>query len=84
MSAALGRVCGTGRMPEGMVFCPFHFPEQPASRAVSGELEEVSQGFQRERRPAWSGYRLAEVFKHRLGYRLRLGLIGSGCPGGGG
>ena len=43
MSAALGRVCVTGRMPEGMVFCPFHFPEQPASRAVSGELEEVSQ-----------------------------------------
>ncbi len=42
MSAALGRVCVTGRMPEGMVLCPFHVPEQPASRVVSGAFEEVS------------------------------------------
>ena len=69
MSAALGRVCVTGRMPEGMVFCPFHFPDEPASRVVSGEFEEVSHSqLSTERRPASSGYRLAEVFKHRPGY----------------
>ncbi len=49
MSAALGRLRVTGRMPEGMAFCPFHVPEQPASRVVSGAFEEVPH------RPAFNG-----------------------------
>ena len=32
----------TGRLPEGMVFYPFHFPEQPASRLVSAAFDEAS------------------------------------------
>jgi formate dehydrogenase alpha subunit len=32
----------TGRLPEGMIFYPFHFPEQPASRLVSAALDEAS------------------------------------------
>ena len=32
----------TGRLPEGMVFYPFHFSEQPASRLVSAAFDEAS------------------------------------------
>ena len=54
-----------------MVFCPFPFPEQPASRGVSGAFDEVPHrpAFNGAA-PASSGCRLGEVFKHRLGLPL--------------
>jgi predicted molibdopterin-dependent oxidoreductase YjgC len=39
----------TGGLPEGMVFYPFHFSEQPASRLVSAAFDEAS------RTPAFKG-----------------------------
>lgn len=43
------RVRITDRMPTGMVFYPFHYPEQPANRLVGTEFDGAS------RTPAFKG-----------------------------
>ena len=43
------RVTVTDRMPEGMVFYPFHFPEQSANRLIGTEFDGAS------RTPAFKG-----------------------------
>lgn len=43
------RVCVSDRMPPGMVFYPFHYPEQAANRLVGTELDSAS------RTPAFKG-----------------------------
>jgi predicted molibdopterin-dependent oxidoreductase YjgC len=43
------RVCVTDRMPPGMVFYPFHYPEQSANRLIGTEFDAAS------RTPAFKG-----------------------------